>query len=54
MYTQAKSVFAATLAEIEAAGLWKHEHLITSPQAAHIQTNGKEVVNFCAWSQVFM
>ena len=48
MYTQAKSVFAATLAEIEAAGLWKHERLITSPQAAHIQTNGKEVVNFCA------
>jgi len=48
MYTQAKSVFAATLAEIESAGLWKHERTITSPQAAHIQTNGKEVVNFCA------
>jgi glycine C-acetyltransferase len=48
MYTQAKSVFAATLAEIEGAGLWKHERTITSPQAAHIQTNGKEVVNFCA------
>ena len=26
------------LAEIEAAGLWKHERLITSPQAAHITT----------------
>jgi glycine C-acetyltransferase len=48
MYTQAKSVFAATLAEIESAGLWKHERTITSPQAAHIQTSGKEVVNFCA------
>ncbi|MGE0548518.1 MAG: glycine C-acetyltransferase [Kofleriaceae bacterium] len=48
MYTQAKSVFAATLAEIESAGLWKHERTITSPQAAHISTNGKEVVNFCA------
>ena len=48
MYTQAKSVFAATLAEIESAGLWKHERTITSPQAAHIQTNGKDVVNFCA------
>ncbi|MBA3453717.1 MAG: glycine C-acetyltransferase [Deltaproteobacteria bacterium] len=48
MYTQAKSVFAATLAEIESAGLWKHERTITSPQAAHIETNGKEVVNFCA------
>ena len=48
MYTQAKQVFAQTLAEIESAGLWKHERTITSPQAAHIQTNGKEVVNFCA------
>ncbi len=48
MYTQAKSVFAATLAEIESAGLWKHERTITSPQAAHIQSGGKEVVNFCA------
>jgi glycine C-acetyltransferase len=48
MYTQAKSVFAAQLAEIEAAGLWKHERTITSPQAAHITTNGKAVINFCA------
>jgi glycine C-acetyltransferase len=48
MYTQAKTVFAQALAEIEAAGLWKHERTITSPQAAHIVTAGKEVVNFCA------
>src|SRR5216110_2799325 len=48
MYTHAKSVFAQTLAEIDAAGLWKHERTITSPQAAHIQTGGREVVNFCA------
>src|SRR5215470_6385110 len=48
MYADAKSVFAATLAEIDAAGLWKHERLITSPQAAHITTNGKQVINFCA------
>src|SRR6187549_548690 len=48
MYANAKSVFAATLAEIESAGLWKHERLITSPQAAHITTNGNEVINFCA------
>src|SRR3954463_41922 len=48
MYTNAKSVYAAQLAEIDAAGLWKHERQITSPQAAHIQTNGKEVINFCA------
>jgi glycine C-acetyltransferase len=48
MYTHAKSVFAQTLAEITAAGLWKHERTITSPQAAHIQSDGREVVNFCA------
>jgi len=48
MYGHAKSVFAAQLAEIENAGLWKHERLITSPQSAHITTNGNEVVNFCA------
>jgi glycine C-acetyltransferase len=48
MYTHAKSVFAQTLAEIDAAGLWKHERTITSPQAAHVQSDGREVVNFCA------
>jgi len=48
MYENAKSVYAAQLAEIEQAGLWKHERLITSPQSAHITTNGKEVINFCA------
>src|SRR5690349_10728787 len=48
MYADAKTVLAATLAEIESAGLWKHERQITSPQAAHITTAGKQVTNFCA------
>ena len=48
MYKDAKPVYAQQLVEIDAAGLWKHERQITSPQAAHIQTNGKEVINFCA------
>jgi glycine C-acetyltransferase len=48
MYENARSVFAAQLAEIERAGLWKHERTITSPQAAHITTGGKQVTNFCA------
>src|SRR5262245_2780816 len=48
MYTHAKSVFAQTLAEIDAAGLWKHERTITSPQSAHIRSEGREVINFCA------
>jgi glycine C-acetyltransferase len=48
MYTQAKGVFEKQLAEIRDAGLWKHERIIESRQAAHIQVAGKEVVNFCA------
>jgi glycine C-acetyltransferase len=48
MYTQAKAVFAKSLGEIESAGLWKHERKITSRQGAHIETSGKEVINFCA------
>ncbi len=48
MYEQAKDVFAKTLAEIRDAGLWKHERVIESRQAAHIQVAGKEVINFCA------
>src|SRR5678815_3820763 len=48
MYEHAKSVFAEQLADIEHAGLWKHERKLTSPQAAHITTGGKEVTNFCA------
>jgi glycine C-acetyltransferase len=52
MYTNAKAIYAQALAEIESAGLWKHERLITSPQAAHVITNGprgsQEVINFCA------
>jgi glycine C-acetyltransferase len=53
MYTNAKSVFAAQLAEIERAGLWKHERELASPQAAHITVGSadgsrKQVTNFCA------
>ncbi|MBL8622598.1 MAG: glycine C-acetyltransferase [Myxococcales bacterium] len=48
MYTDAKDVFARTLADIRDAGLWKHERIIASPQAAHITAGGREVVNFCA------
>lgn len=39
----------AELAEIEAAGLYKHERVITSPQGAEIQVStGEKVLNFCA------
>jgi glycine C-acetyltransferase len=38
-----------TLAEIEAAGLYKRERIITTPQSAHIAiASGAKVLNFCA------
>jgi glycine C-acetyltransferase len=38
-----------TLAEIESAGLFKRERVITTPQSAHINvTGGRPVLNFCA------
>ena len=39
--TGIRSSSACSLAEIDAAGLWKHERMITSPQGAHVTTNGK-------------
>src|SRR4051812_23104132 len=37
------------LAEIRAAGLYKAERVIDSPQDAHIRVaNGREVLNMCA------
>ena len=39
----------ATLAEIAARGLFKHERIISSPQGNRIATDdGQEVLNFCA------
>jgi len=39
---------AAELDEIKAAGLFKSERIISSPQGAEMQVNGKKVLNFCA------
>ncbi|MCC6447292.1 MAG: glycine C-acetyltransferase, partial [Chitinophagaceae bacterium] len=36
------------LSEIENAGLYKKERIISSEQSAHIIANGKNVLNFCA------
>lgn len=38
----------AELQEIESAGLFKKERIISSEQGAEIQVNGKTVLNFCA------
>ncbi|MFM9055798.1 MAG: glycine C-acetyltransferase [Bacteroidota bacterium] len=48
MYETLKPVLEKELQEIKAAGLYKQERIITSPQAADIRANGRDVINFCA------
>lgn len=48
MYGSVKEQLAATLAEIEQAGLYKHERELTTPQDAHIATASGASLNFCA------
>ena len=49
MYGKIKNYLQQTLADIEDAGLYKNERVITSSQNASIKVNtGKNVLNFCA------
>ena len=49
MYDTLKPFLEKELAEIKAAGLFKNERIITTPQGADIKTShGEEVINFCA------
>jgi glycine C-acetyltransferase len=49
MPTSPISLFRESLEEIRAAGLYKEERLITSPQGAEIEVQGgMDVLNFCA------
>ncbi len=48
MYKTLEPVLNAELNEIKEAGLFKTERVISTPQAADIKANGKEVINFCA------
>jgi glycine C-acetyltransferase len=48
MYKKIQPVLEKELATIREAGLYKKERIITTPQGADINTNGKEVINFCA------
>ena len=49
MYGKFKDFLAAELANIQAAGLYKNERIITTPQRADIKVNaGSDVLNFCA------
>lgn len=48
MYETLQPVLQKELEEITAAGLYKQERIISTPQGAEIRANGKDVLNFCA------
>ena len=48
MYKKLKPALEQELKAIQEAGLFKKERIITTPQGAVIETNGKQVINFCA------
>ena len=48
MYNKFQEHLKKELAEIEAAGLYKNERIIESPQGAEILVKGKKCLNFCA------
>lgn len=49
MYGKFQDYLSAELEEIESAGLYKHERLITTPQSAHVGVSiGGEMLNLCA------
>jgi len=48
MYSTARDHYATILQQIRDAGLYKHERIITSAQAADITVGGRHVLNFCA------
>ncbi len=48
MYSTVRGELESTLAEIRAAGLYKTERQLASPQSAHVTAAGRSVLNFCA------
>ena len=48
MYDKFQKHLQKELADIEAAGLYKNERIIESPQGAEILVKGKKCLNFCA------
>ncbi len=49
MYTSTQKRLQKEIEEIQEAGLFKQERIITTPQGADIKTSeGREVINFCA------
>jgi glycine C-acetyltransferase len=48
MYTSVKNDLKKTLEDIQTAGLYKRERLIDSPQASHVFSSTKDLINFCS------
>ena len=48
MFEHLRGELRETLAEIDAAGLYKRERALDGPQSALIATSGREALNFCA------
>ena len=48
MFNASEPFFTEEIKEIQAAGLYKRERVIESPQSSRIRVAGKEVLNFCA------
>ena len=48
MYGKMKEHLQKELADLKAAGLYKTERIIESPQRAEIEVGGRKVLNFCA------
>ena len=48
MYGQFQDYLNTELKNIEAAGLYKYERFITTPQRAHVGVNAGEMLNLCA------
>ena len=48
MYGKFKEHLENTISDIREAGLYKSERIIDGPQDAHIDVNGREVLNMCA------
>ena len=47
-FTGVRDELRSTLDEIREAGLYKHERQLASPQSAHVESGGNDVLNFCA------
>ena len=48
MYGALRDDLAGRLAEVREAGLYKTEHVMSTPQGAHVDVDGRELLNLCA------